>query len=361
MIFNEVIGSWECIATLGCISIIPVMLATPAVSANDFGTASFLHSIYAAITAGLFLFIIFNLYSKFKNKDILDVSEFAGGKLTKYLTGFLAIFYLMLSSVVTLSEFNENIRNILFPHAPAAYISSLFVLAIFVGTFVGLKGIIRTSSLIAPVIITGFIAMFISLLGKIDLTNFTPILGNGAKTFFIDGAFRIGRYESFLLILLLGPNIKNLGKTATKSFFMVTFIILISLFLIFGIIPYPSVTENYFALFEVSRLVSYGRFIQRVESIFILVWLVATFIYLSLGVTLIVHIMKKLFNITYYRRLIPSVTILLLSASLLLSSYVDIVNYRRILSVYIAPILIFLYPFIVLLIATIKQKKKIKD
>ena len=155
--------------------------------------------------------------------------------------------------------------------------------------------------------------MFISLLGNIDLTNFTPIFGNGIDKVFLDGTIRFSRYESFALLFLVAPNIKNYGKTIFKSYLMVTFLILISFFLLFGILPFPSVTENYFPLFEISRLVSYGRFIQRVESIFILIWLVATFIYLSIGVTFTANIIKKLFNIKYYKRIIPSVSIIVLS------------------------------------------------
>lgn len=313
MIFEGTIGSWQCIATLSTVTLIPLLLTLPTFSAEVFGTASFLHAVYISIVTGLLFLLLFKMYSKYKDKDILDISEAVGGKFLKYSTGALAIFYLLGIGIITLSEFNENIRNILFSEAPAEYISTLFMVAVFLGSIIGLKGIIRSSSIIAPLIIIGLISMFISLLGNIDLTNFTPIFGNGIDKVFLDGTIRFSRYESFALLFLVAPNIKNYGKTIFKSYLMVTFLILISFFLLFGILPFPSVTENYFPLFEISRLVSYGRFIQRVESIFILIWLVATFIYLSIGVTFTANIIKKLFNIKYYKRIIPSVSIIVLS------------------------------------------------
>ncbi len=158
------------------------------------------------------------------------------------------------------------------------------------------------------------------------------------------------------MFFFVSPNIKNLGKTVAKSFLLSTAIILLSLFLLFGIIPYPSITEHYFPMYELSRLISYGRFIQRVDSIFMLIWLLATFIYLSVAVTFAIHIMKKLFNITYFKRLIPSMAILIMSISLLLSSYITILEIKKILLKYVVPIGLFLYPFIILIIATIKQR-----
>lgn len=361
MIFNGFIGSWECIATLGCITITPLVLTLPTFASEDFGTSAFLHAIYVSIIAGIFFLLLFMMYSKFKNKDIIDISEFALGKFFKYLTGLILIFYFFSTAVLTLGEFNENIKNILFSEAPSEIICLLFMITVFIGSVIGLRGLFRTSAIIVPIIIIGFLAIVASLFSRIDLTNFTPIFGNGIKEFFLNGTFRFGRYEGMILLLLIGPNIKKIGSTALKSFIIITLFILISFFLIFGIIQYPSITENFFPLFEISRLVSYGNFIERIESIFILIWLVAAFIYLSIDICLVVNILKKIFNIKYYNRITPAISIIALSTSLLISSFIDILMLRRALSVFIAPIILFIYPFIILLISTIKHRNSLKE
>ena len=92
-----------------------------------------------------------------------------------------------------------------------------------------------------------------------------------------------------------------------------------------------------------------------------MIWLVATFIYLSIGITLTANIIKKLFNIMYYKRIIPAISIIVLSSSLLLSSYIDILKCRGIMSVYIAPVILFLYPFLILISAKIKEKIRRKN
>lgn len=360
MIYNGKLGSWECISLIGCISVIPLVLTAPTFIVENLGTGSFLYSVYITLLTGLSFIVLFKLYSKFKDQDIIDLSKFVGGSFLKYLTGLFIIFYLLISSIVTLSEFTENIRYILFDQAPPAYITTLFAITIFFGVLIGLRGIIRASALVAPIVILGFIALFISMISNIDLTNFTPIFGSGLDKIIYNGTTGFGRYESFILFFLLSPNIKNLGKTVTRSFLLISGFTLITVFILIGIFPFPSITEYYFPLFEVSRLIGYGRFIQRVDSIFILIWLLATFIYLSSAVAVAVHVIKKIFNIEYFKRIIPSVTISIISASLLFSSYFQIYQYKKIILQYVTPVFLILYPLIILIIAHLKVKRKEK-
>lgn len=229
-----------------------------------------------------------------------------------------------------------------------------------ISVFTGIQGIFRASTIIAPVILFFVAFIFFSLYGDIDITNFTPIFGNGIREFFIPGSFRIEMFESLFLILLMGPQIKNIKKATYGSFILISLFTLIIATLLFGIFPYPSSLENYFPLFELNRLISFGRFIQRVESIYILFWLIAVYIYISLGTSYAVQTFSKIFKIDYPKRIIPLFCVVVLLGSLLLESYIDILNIRRFLYEYILPIQLFLYPLIILLIARNKQKKEVK-
>ena len=356
MIFEGVFGTWECIAAFCCIAIMPLVLTLPTFSAEQFGTASLLHILYAsAITAFLF-FTAFKLLKKFKEKDILDISQFLGGNFLKYIVGIAIILFLFFETFISLSEFTINVQNTLFHESPQEHIAILFTLTILISSFIGLKGVFRVSALIAPIILLSFIALFFSLSPSVDLTNFTPIFGNGIKTFFSTGTFHSACFECLALIFLLSPNIKSINKVSTLTFMSITLLTAITYFLVFGLISYPSVTDNYAAIYEITKLISYGRFIQRVESIYILTWLLATFIYLSTGVCCIVKIIKKLFKINDFKRIIPSICIALLSSSLMLSSYVELLTFRKFLATYITPLVIIIIPLLILSLASMKLK-----
>lgn len=358
MIFEGVFGTWECIAAFCCIAIMPLVLTLPTFSAEQFGTASLLHILYAsAITAFLF-FVAFKLFKKFKEKDILDISFFLGGNFLKYLVGIAAILFLFFETFISLSEFTINVQNTLFHESPQEHIAILFTITILISGLIGLKGVFRVAAIIAPIIIISFIALFFSLSPDVDLTNFAPIFGNGIQTFFTTGTFHTACFECLALLFLLSPNIKSVQKVSTITFIFIILLSFITYFLVFGLISYPSVTDNYAAIYEITKLISYGRFIQRVESIYILTWLLATFIYLSTGACCIVKIIKKLFEIKDFKRIVPSICVSLLCASLMLSSYVELLTFRKFLATYITPLIIIVIPLFILIFANIKQKKK---
>ena len=85
---NLKVGTWEAVATIGCISLIPILLTIPTYAVETFGTATFLHNIYSIILTLIVLFIILSLYKNFSNMDIVDVSEFVGGKPLKIIWGY---------------------------------------------------------------------------------------------------------------------------------------------------------------------------------------------------------------------------------------------------------------------------------
>ena len=291
---------------------------------QTFGTASLAHIVWIIIIGALSFSLLFNLFFKFKDKDIIDISEYVGGNTLKYFTGISAIIFLLFTTILALSEFTENIRNIIFENAPTEYFYLLFFIGMLISVLTGIQGIFRASTIIAPVILFFVAFIFFSLYRDIDITNFTPIFGNGIREFFIPGSFRIEMFESLFLTLLMGPQIKNIKKATYGSFILISLFTLIIAILLFGIFPYPSSLENYFPLFELNRLISFGRFIQRVESIYILFWLIAVYIYISLGTSYAVQTFSKLFKINYTKRIIPLFCMVVLLGSLLLESYIDV-------------------------------------
>lgn len=301
---------------------------------------------------------MFKFFFKFPNKDFFEISEYVGGKTLRNITYFLVALYLTTSVVLVLSEFNENIRNILFKNAPSEYINLLFIIGMFVGLLCGFKGIFRTSVIIAPIILLSLFYMFFSLFENIDITNYTPVFGDDAHDFFIKGIFRIEIFEGMFLILLFGGHITNIKKATIGSFILVSFIVLLISSLLFGIIAYPTSTENYFPFFELSRLISFGRFVQRVESLYTLIWLLAVYLYITLDTSFIVQIFSKAFNLKYYKRIIPLFCVIIFGITVLLKSYITVLSIRRFFINFVFPFLAYFYSLIIIIIANMKMKRR---
>lgn len=135
MLLEGLLGSWECIATLGCITLIPLLLTMPTFSAELFGTASLLQILYISAISGIIYTLIFKMYKKFSGKDFLDISEYIGGKGLKIIVGIFLIAYLFFEAFISLSEFTINVQNTLFHETPKEYIAILFTITVLIRKF----------------------------------------------------------------------------------------------------------------------------------------------------------------------------------------------------------------------------------
>ena len=350
------IGTWEAIATLGCISLIPILLTIPTYAVESFGTATFAHCVYSGIITLLVITILLKLYKGFTDMDMLDIVKYVGGNTLFIILGLVLVLYLFTLCVLTFAEFTQNLQNVLFPDAPQDYVAIFFGIALIISLSLGIRGIFRTATIIAPLIGISFLLMFIILFKDVDLTNFTPIFGNGIEKFFSQGLSRIGRFEGVFYFLLISPYVKSQPKVAYLSFLQSAILILPTLFLLIGLIPYPSIIENYFPIFEITRLISLGRFVQRVDSIFMLLWILATFVYLSLTIHFLILYIQKIFKLQYSTRLIPLFTTNVIALSSIFVNYEITIKIRNFLFEFITPYILFILPMIFLILARLKRR-----
>lgn len=355
MLDNLKLNTWEVVSFLCTVALMPILLTLPQYAAKTFKSGALVHAIYVAIVVYIVFSLILKLIHSLGSKDIFDTSKYVGGKWLFYIIGILFFLYLLVLNIVTFEEFGEDIKNVLFKKTPFEYINLLFCIGIFIGAFYGPRSLFRSSIIIFPIITLGLILILIFIRDKIDLTNITPILGVKPKVLFWDGLQSIGRYESLCVLLFIPQNVKNIKKTGKIVMISMSALIILSLFMLFTVISYPTILEIYFPLFELTRLISIGRFFQRVESIFTLLWILTTLIYFSGSTFLCTMIIKKIFNIKYPRRILPILIIITLTFSLFIKDYSTALQIRSFMYIYVTPILIIIIPLIILLLAKLKS------
>ena len=349
------ISTWELVSLTSIITFTPLLVTLPRSAGETFGTGVLLHAFYIAFVILIFFLLVFKLYKNQEDKDLFDLAENVGGKPLKIITGIIVISYLLLACFITINEFSEDIKKVLFSNTNFQNVSLIFIIGICFAAYFGLKGVMRIGSVLFPIIILGLVAIFFSLLEDINLLNLTPILGTGTEKIFLQGLNHAGRYNSLFLIFIFAPKITNLKKSGLFSILSTSLIIFFLVFLIFSIIPYPEILENYFAFFEITRMISYGRFFQRVEVIFTFLWLFVSLIYLTLLISIIISIFRKAFQIEYPNLLLPAIAFLYIGFTLFLPTNNSLIITRDFLYEFISPVILFIYPFILLLLSKLKM------
>ena len=122
--------------------------------------------------------------------------------------------------------------------------------------------------------------------------------------------------------------------------------------------PFIESIEQIPALYLVARYIEFGRFFQRIDAVFLLIWIISIISYLSFAFSLINNIFKELVNITNENMLIGSFGLITFGVSLIPKNLVQIRFLENTVYKYSAIFMVFIFSFIILLFAYIKKSKE---
>lgn len=363
---NNSLKKIEGISIILMVMINKLILNIPYYIVNLTGNGSIINLCYIGIIDFIFLLIILKLFKKFENSDIIDISEFLGGKTLKNIVAIISILLFFLVGFITLLDFSNVLHKIYFSQFPIIYILGFFIIGVGIANLVGLNSIARITSFIVPIAIISIIITFIAVIKDMNIMSFTPIFGESYYKTFVIGlsnsfAMYIMVYCYFLKPLFKShQEFKKISIISYAISFALLFLTVISMLTIF---TSNSSNAPINSLFLLARQIEFGTFLQRVDALFILLWILSIFAYLSFVIYIINSIIKKISNVSNAKMLTYSncsilfgLTLIPLNISEL--NYIEDVIYRYV-------ILAFMLAFgiILLILANIKllhQKAKMQ-
>lgn len=317
---NNCLGKLESISIIILVMINKLILNIPYYIVNLTGSGSIVNIIYIGIIDFIFLLIIIRLFQKFENSDIVDVSEYLGGKILKVIVSLISIFLLLLVTFITLLDFSNVLHKIYFAQFPIIYILGFFIIGVGIANFVGIKSISRITSFIVPFAILSILITFGAVLKDLKITSITPILGESYNKTFVIGltnsfSMYIMVYYYFLKPLLKEPN--DFKKISIVSYAVSIILLLLTVISMLTIFTSNSSNAPINSLFLLARQIELGTFLQRVDAIFILLWIMSIFSYLSFVIFIINRIIKKITNVGNEKMLTFSICSILFGLTLI--------------------------------------------
>lgn len=338
-----------------------LILGFPRNMAESAGNAGWILSIYVSIIALCLFLVISKLYSRFDGKDLLDIGEFVGGNIGRIIVGLIIVFDYAFIIAVKLREYAEDMKVISFTQSPISFIMLFFILGMVIGANFGIEPLARSATIAVPLIAIGFIIVVVGSVRSFELSNIMPILGTGPYDIFVGGLPRISVYSGVSALFLIPPFLKSHNNFKKSGVFaiIVSAVILTSGALAYLLVlPYPSSTNSILPFFELSRILSYGRFFQRIESVFLLIWSLTALIYLSIGLFFVVYVFKKAFGLKYHKPLILPFVIIISAFSLMPKSLMEILYLENNIVRNYAWTITFGMTLVLLTIATLIKRKK---
>lgn len=164
----------EAISLIIIVMINKLVLNIPYLVISTVGTGIVVNLIYIGIIDLIFSLILVKLFDKFQNTDIIDISEFLGGKVLKWIIGIVSILFFFFVSFITLIDFTNALQIVYFSNFSIIYIVLFFIIGILIANLCGLKGITHIMSFLAPFILISVILPILGVWDDFSIESFTP-------------------------------------------------------------------------------------------------------------------------------------------------------------------------------------------
>jgi len=201
------IGTLEAIMLILTIVVTHTILSLPRTILVSTKSASIINLIFVSILAIFISCFIVKLMRKFPGSDLIDISEYLGGKTFKNIIGIIFILYFIISSSILLRNFAESLKIIYYPMSNIIFIIAFFIIAVCVTNRLDFNASLKTNLLIIPLVLFSMIFLFFSTMENFVPEKFFPIFGDGLFNTFILGltnlsAFGGIAYLYFILLLI---------------------------------------------------------------------------------------------------------------------------------------------------------------
>lgn len=358
-------GKWEAVALLINSICARIFLNFPRQIIEDSGTAAWIETLYFSLIVLLAFFVIEKLYTRFEGKDLIDIAEYGAGSIGRVIIGLVVTSLLLYIGPVFLREYAENMKVIALNVSPISFVMLFFLVGIIIAAYMGIEAIVRFHAMAVPIITVTFFIIIFGVAPYFNIDNFFPLLGNGVYSIVAKGAVNVSIYAPMVYLFLIPPFIKthkNFKNVGYLTIGLSVFFFLVSCAAYLAVNPYETAIENFLPMYQMARLINYGRFFQRVESIFMLAWAATALMYLSVILYFICYIFKKTFKLQYHEPLIIPFAIIMFSLSFLPPNLMSAIELETKFYRSFAWIAAFALPILLLLIVRLlKRHPKTKE
>lgn len=305
-----------------------VFFSSPTTLSELVGNTGWIVTIISALTALLGFFFIYLLLKSYPEKEIVEVYELSLGGIFGFIFSGILALYMLFVEVTRISEFTEVLRVYVFPLSPNWFISGLFIACVYIFSVLGLENIARVSRLLVYFMLMGFVVVLALGIQNYDTNNFYPIFGYGLGKTAITGIVRSSVYGEVIVLAVFARSFQGVNNIRNEGLIGIALsglLISVSLLAFNLTFPYFTAQEITAPMYEMATLIDYGRFLQRLEPIFLFIWIISSLISASVVFYSFIWIYCKLFNIQDDKPVILAASTALYSLALMHKDIVTIV------------------------------------
>lgn len=315
------IGFREAIALTIIFIATKVFFAFPAAMAAKGYSAGWAVPLIGGMVAIVGWLIMVRLMERFPEKSIVEVGEEVAGPIIGGVF-YLGFFAFILGWVLfQLRQFSETTITAILPETPISIITAAVLLTALYASYLGIEAISRACHLVIPFVAGALALLLLGVLPYSRLEYLFPLAGPGVIKLVKEGLVTSSVFGEILILPLLFPcfrKVKDFKKAGLISLIISIIVMSIVVLVFVTYTPYPASANITIPLYSMARLISVGRFVQRVESIFLFIWIFGALLKISLGLYILTVSTGRYLKLPVFRPLLFPMAILIFTLNFLI-------------------------------------------
>jgi len=327
------VGAKELIAMLTMFVTTNAFLSYPRYVSQSGLEAAWMEPVFSAVLSLVLFLIVERLLSRFfPGMDIVEVAKESFGSFVATLLGILFALYFLANTASVMRQFVENVVSTVLPTTPILIVGGCFIVTVSYIARAGLEGVCRTAYIVLPVLIIGISALCLLTVNWWHPQLLLPFWGSGVQNVLL-GSWRYASiFTNVLLLCVIYPHAhdpKAFRKIGVWSILFATTLLVAFIVCYHMVFPADESGKSSFSLYQLARMIYLGSFIQRMESIFVFLWVTSAVIKMAAMVWSAAYLLSSAFSWPTYRPAIPGLALLCFSASMWPHNLVDALQFDQ--------------------------------
>ncbi|WP_399632964.1 endospore germination permease [Sporosarcina sp. SG10008] len=257
----------------------------------------------------------------FPHLTYVQINEKVYGKWIGKAVSVLFVMMSLLYASTLLFQSGNFFNTHIMPNTPVSALNILMAGIMVLGVYLGLETIARSAEIFAAFFIITFIVFTVLIVPDIRFDNIKPVFEAEPKTM-IKSSFFFVLISSgnAIVLLMIFPAFINKVKQAKKSFLIGNLIggliIILITFLSISVLGAAKTANEVYPSYELAKRISVGNFIERIEVLMALLWIISLYFKLILYFYATILAIAQILNLKDYRPIIMPMGIIAVVLSL---------------------------------------------
>ena len=276
--------------------------------------AAWLSSLITVLFSVLFYLPAAYWLSRRQSGDLIDLAEAAAGVPGAIATALLSVWVLVHHSGLILRMTSEMAVTSSYPHTPQTFVQVGLLACVWGGAYIPLTGLVRLCRLFLPPLAGGILCLLVGGLGWGEMRFLLPFWGPGPLPLLLRSLGNMSFHTPTILFLLLAVGgthqRRRIPLAGTGTIILVTLLLSLVSAVLAITFPPPLGYNVTYPLHDMARLMVGGRFFERLEVIWLFLWVMTTAAHLSALVHVAAAAFARAFRMDDHRStLLPLLTL----------------------------------------------------